>query len=98
MSHHSLAEYLDNFEQHGSECAYINRREYRSVRWTYAQVLNLARQFASELNRRAIAKGDRILLWGENSAEWVAVFLGCMLRGAVVVPMDDVASSDFALR
>jgi len=98
MSHHSLAEYLDNFERHGSECAYINRREYRSVRWTYAQVLKLARQFASELNRRAIAKGDRILLWGENSAEWVAVFLGCMLRGVEVVPMDDVASADFALR
>jgi long-chain acyl-CoA synthetase len=98
MPHHSLAEYLDNFERHSSECAYINRREYRSVRWTYGQVLKVARQFASELTRRSIAKGDHILLWGENSAEWVAVFLGCMLRGVVVVPMDDVASADFALR
>jgi long-chain acyl-CoA synthetase len=98
MPHLSLVEYLANFERYGSECAYINRRDYRNVRWTYAQVLKFARQLARELDQRAIGKGDRILLWGENSAEWVAIFLGCLLRGVIVVPMDDVASPEFALR
>lgn len=98
MAHCSLADYLENFERHGSECAYINRRGYRSSRWAYAQVLNLAFQFAGELQERAIAKSDRVLIWGENSAEWVAAFLGCMLRGVIVVPMDDIASPDFAQR
>lgn len=98
MPHLSLIEYLADFERHGSECAFINRRDYRNVRWTYAQVLNLARRFAGELERRAIRKGDRVLLWGENCAEWVAAFWGCVLRGVVVVPMDDVASPDFAGR
>ncbi|HEX6505675.1 MAG TPA: AMP-binding protein [Terriglobales bacterium] len=98
MPHLSLIEYLADFERHGSECAFINRRDYRNVRWTYAQVLNLARRFAGELEQRAIRKGDRVLLWGENCAEWVAAFWGCVLRGVVVVPMDDVASPDFAGR
>ncbi len=98
MPHLSLIEYLNDFERHGSECAYISRRDYRSVRWTYAQVLGLARRFARELDRQALRKGDRVLLWGENSAEWVAIFLGCILRGVVVVPMDDIATTELVER
>ena len=98
MEHRPLADYLDHFLQRGRETAYVQRRGYRTVRWSYRQVADLAFQFARELDVRAIAKGDRVLLWGPNSAEWVAVFLGCALRGVVVVPMDDVATPDFALR
>src|SRR5262249_18312824 len=58
----------------------------------------MAWDFARGLEERGIAKGDRGMLWGENSAEWVAAFFGCTLRGVVVVPMDEAASADFALR
>jgi len=94
----SLVEYLDRFAQWEQEAAYVQRRGYRTVRWSYRQIADLAFQFARELDARAIAKCDRILLWGPNSAEWVAAFLGCALRGVVVVPMDDVATPDFAMR
>ena len=76
----------------------MQRRGYRTVRWSYRKVAELAFQFARELDAREITKGDRVLLWGPNSAEWVAAFLGCAFRGVVVVPMDDVATPDFALR
>ena len=98
MERRSLVEYLDHFLQRGEETAYAQRRGYRTVRWSYRQVADTAFQFARELDARAIAKGDRVLLWAPNSAEWVAAFLGCTLRGVVVVPMDDVATPDFALR
>ena len=94
----SLLEYLDNFAGHGSECAYINRRNYRNVGWSYKQILDLAYHLAHELGQRGVRKGDRVVLWGENSGEWVATFFGCVLHGVVVVPMDDVAAADFALR
>jgi long-chain acyl-CoA synthetase len=94
----SLVDYLDHFLRRGQETAYVQRRGYRTVRWSYRQVGELAFQFARELDARGIAKGERVLLWGPNSAEWVAAFLGCTLRGVVVVPMDDVATRDFALR
>jgi len=94
----SLVEYLDRFLERGHETAYVQRRGYRTVRWSYRQVADLAFQFARELDARAITKGERVLLWGPNSAEWVAAFWGCALRGVVVVPMDDVATPDFALR
>ena len=40
----------------------------------------------------------QILLCGRNSAEWVAAFFGCILRGAVAVPMDQGATAEFAGR
>jgi long-chain acyl-CoA synthetase len=98
VQRHSLFDYLDRLLRGGHETAYVQRHGYRTVRWSYRQVADLAFQFARELDARAIAKGERVLLWGPNSAEWVAAFLGCALRGVVVVPMDDVATPDFALR
>ena len=98
MERRSVAEYLDNFLRYGRETAYAQRRGYRTVRWTYRKVAETAFQFARELESRGIGKGDRILIWGPNSAEWVAAFLGCVLRGVVVVPIDDIATPKFALR
>jgi len=94
----SLVEYLGHFLQGGQEPAYVQRRGYRTGRWSYRQVADTVFRVARELDARQITKGDRLLVWGPNSAEWVAVFLGCALRGVVVVPMDDVATPDFALR
>lgn len=95
----SIAEFfLEHFRAHAAECAYAQRRGYRTERITYGQVLDWALGFAHELDRHGIKKGDRILLWGENSAEWAATFFGCALRSVVVVPMDDGASPDFVHR
>lgn len=95
----SIADFfLENFQAHTNECAYRQRRGYRTESFTYGEVLRMARAVAAELDRRSIAKGDRVMLWAENSAEWAAAFFGCALRGVVAVPMDDGASVDFALR
>src|SRR5271165_3655654 len=98
MERRSLVEYLPDYLRHGQEIAYVQRSGYRTVRWSYRQVAHTAFQFARELEGRGIDKADRVLLWGPNSAEWVVVFLGCALRGAVVVPIDEAATPDFALR
>src|SRR5437879_12894819 len=88
MERHSLIEYVENFRRHGFECAYVDHRGYRSGRWSYGQIAEMASQFARELEKRGIGKGDRVLIWGRNCAEWVAGFFGCALRGAVIVPME----------
>jgi long-chain acyl-CoA synthetase len=95
----SLAEFfLANFQAHRDERAYGQRRGYRMEWFTYGQVLEMASRSCRELEERKISKGDRVMLWGENCAEWVAAFFGCVLRGVVVVPMDDGASAEFAAR
>jgi long-chain acyl-CoA synthetase len=64
----------------------------------YTRLASLCRRFAAELDSREIKKGDRVLLWGENSAEWVAAFFGCVLRGVLPVPLDVTGTADFARR
>jgi long-chain acyl-CoA synthetase len=98
MERRALSEYLEDFLSHGSEWAYVQRRGYRTERRSYGQMAETVFQFARELEARGVTKGDRVLLWGENSAEWVAAFFACALRGAIAVPMDDAASVDFAGR
>ena len=73
-------------------------RGYRVQRWSYGDVLGNAYRFARELEERGIGKGDKVLIWGENCAEWVVAFFGCLLRGAIVVPIDKIAAPDFAQR
>ncbi len=95
----SLAEFfLANFQAHRDERAYGQRRGYRMEWFTYGQVLEAAFSFCRELEARGIGKGDRVMLWGENCAEWIAAFFGCALGGVVVVPMDDGAAAEFAGR
>jgi long-chain acyl-CoA synthetase len=95
----SLAEFFRaHFQAYRDERAYGQRRGYRMEWFTYGQVMEMAFRFRRELEAHGIGKGDRVMLWGENCAEWVAAFFGCALGGVVVVPMDDGASADFAAR
>src|SRR5947209_14645358 len=95
---HSLAEIAQLYLRFANETAFIHRRGYRTLRWSYRQTAELAFRFARELEKRGISKGERVLLWGENCPEWAAAFLGCMLRGVVAVPMDKIAAPDFMQR
>lgn len=94
----SLADLIGLYKKFSDEPAFVYHRGYRTPRWTYRQTAELAFRFARELERRNIAKGDRVMLWGHNCPEWVAAFLGCMQRGAVAVPMDRIAAPDFMQR
>src|SRR5882672_3863773 len=94
----TLADYAQIHLRFGKETAFVSHRGFRTLRWSYRQVGELAFQFARELEARDISKGERVLLWGDNGAEWVGAFFGCMLRGAVAVPMDRIAAPDFAQR
>ena len=87
-----------DFECFRSDIAVIQKRGYRRETWTYGRLAAEAKNFATFLRERGVNTGDRVMLWAPNSAEWVAAFWGCLLRGAVAVPMDDGASVDFVSR
>lgn len=94
----NLADLVSLYRKFGDQPAFVYHRGYRTPRWTYRQTAELAFRFARELERRNISKGDRVMLWGHNSPEWVAAFIGCMLRGAVAVPMDKISAPGFMQR
>jgi long-chain acyl-CoA synthetase len=98
MSRDNLLSLFGEFARYKNDIAFVQRRGYRREAWTYGELADAARACAQELKQRGVRTGDRVLLWGPNSAEWTAVFWGCLLRGAVAVPMDDGATLDFAAR
>ena len=98
MPRESLLSLFGEFERYGNDAAFVQRRGYRREAWTYRRLAGGAVACALELKERCIRTGDRVLIWGPNSAEWAAAFWGCLLRGAIVVPMDDGATPDFARR
>jgi len=98
MEPRSLLAYFENAAKLGEECAYVVPRGYRWERWSYRRLAQAAYRFARELQSRQMGKGDAVLLWSPNCAEWVAAFWGCVLCGVIVVPVDDGASPDFAQR
>ena len=94
----SLVEFVNECDVRRSETAVSQRRGYRIERWTYGRILDDARRFARELESRGIGKGDAVPLWAESSAEWTIAFMGCILRGAVAVPIDPISTLEFVTR
>src|SRR5947207_10366894 len=96
--HLSLLDYLYENASRESDVAFSHRPRLRRKAWTYAQIARTAFQFARELESRGIGHGDRVLIWAQNSPGWVAAFYGIILRGAIVVPLDEQGSVDFVKR
>ncbi len=93
-----LASLVEEFRRHAGETAVVAHRGNRRYATTYGELAGIAGRFAAELVRRGVAPGERVALWGENSAEWIGVFFGCLLRGVIAVPLDAAGSSEFAAR
>src|SRR6266702_6655467 len=98
MPRENLLSLFGEFQRYGDDVAIVQHRGYRRESWTYNKLASKAVACALELKERGIRTGERALLWGPNSAEWMGAFWGCLLRGAVAVPMDDGATPEFASR
>ena len=98
MSRQSVLEYFQQDSRPHNETAVVFRRGYRMVRWSYSHLYRAGKNFAALARSHGVSKGDRVLIWGENSGEWIAAFLGCLFCGAVAVPMDAISDKAFARR
>ena len=93
-----LASLVEDFKRHGDQIAVVSRQGLRQEVTSYKTLASLAGRFANLLESRGIVKGDRVLIWGENGAPWIAAFFGCILRGVIPVPIDVAGSESFAHR
>jgi long-chain acyl-CoA synthetase len=98
MARESLVEFFSEYSRQKHEIAVVFFRGYRIERWTFGRIVEEACRFARELESREVGAGDAVLLWAENGPEWLVAFWGCVLRGAVVVPIDKISTVEFAER
>ena len=93
-----LATLVEDFGRNAKGTAIVTYRGNRRIASSYGDLVALANAFAAELMRRGLGPGERVVLWGQNSVEWVGAFFGCVMRGVIAVPLDAAGSSDFARR
>lgn len=93
-----LATLVEDFRKYGNDTAIVTYRGNRRIASSYAELAALADRFATLLMGRGIGAGERAALWGQNGAEWVGAFFGCVARGVICVPLDVAGSLDFAKR
>jgi len=95
MSRPNLIRLMELFAKVGGDAAVVQRRGYRREKRTYAELHADAIFWSFALGMKGVEAGDRVLLWGANSAEWVGCFWAIQLRGAIAVPMDAGANVEF---
>jgi len=66
---------------------------YLGEKFTYTRLRNLINRFATALNRLGVRKGDKVMLYITNSAQWVISFFAIQKIGAVVVPVAPIYTS-----
>ena len=98
MPRSNLISLFEGFSRFAGDVAVVQTRGYRRHSRTYAQLSSAALYWSRVLSAHRIETGDRVLLWGANSAEWVACFWAILLRGAVAVPMDPGANPELVQR
>jgi long-chain acyl-CoA synthetase len=55
---------------------------------SYGDLAQLTGSLAGRFARVGVAPGDRVVITGQNSVEWVLAFLACLEIGAVAVPLN----------
>jgi len=58
------------------------------VRWSFSRFGEECRKIARGLLAAGLVKGDRVVLWSENRPEWMATWMGSLLAGLCIVPVD----------
>jgi long-chain acyl-CoA synthetase len=66
---------------------------YLGETFTYRRLKNLIDRFATSLTQLGIKKGDKVMLYISNSAQWVIAFFSIQKIGATVVPVPPIYTS-----
>jgi len=80
----TIGDVLDLYHAHGDSEFIV----YEEDRCTYAGVIRAAETVAAALLSSGLQPGDRVALLMRNRAEWPVCFLGAMLAGGIVVPVN----------
>lgn len=93
MKKHTLAKlYTDSFHKNWNKLAFS---DFEGKDYTYKEIAEIIKSLHLFYQIMGIQKGDRIAIFGRNSANWGASFLSAISSGMVAVPvMPDFNESD----
>lgn len=70
---------------------------YMNHEWSYSEVKSLAESVSKYLLECGVQKGDRVVIFCDNSIHYIAAFFGVLRIGAVAVPVNPLKMMDSIL-
>ncbi len=78
-----------------SKRSFYFRDKYRTTSIRFDELHELGQKFAAYLQQNGIQKKDKVIIKAPNQYKWTAAFLGCILSGVILVPIDVKSSYGF---
>jgi long-chain acyl-CoA synthetase len=94
--HRNLVELLETAaSRFGAGAALVaHHQSGEQTTLSYRETRDRAARAGLMLAGRGVRPGDRVLLIGENSPDWVVAFFAILYAGAVAVPLDNMVSAE----
>jgi len=81
-------------EHHSKKFADLDAILYRTskqkdfTRWSFSRFGEECRRIARGLLAAGLVKGDSVVIWSENRPQWMSVWMGTVIAGISIVPVD----------
>jgi long-chain acyl-CoA synthetase len=88
MKYNNFGDFVDSFNGYQNRTAITIKPFLKTNKQTYGQLQLQIYKTANYLTGKGVHKGERIMVVAQNCPQWIELFLGCQLIGAVLVPVD----------
>lgn len=93
-SEQALFDLVDRLEDNASQAAVICMDESGQRIMQRGRLAEQAKQLAAGLVEHGLGRGDRVVLCGPASIDWMLITLAALRSGATVVPVDGLMETD----
>ena len=100
IPHQNFAQLVDQISREYADkdaILYRSGKQREFTRWSFSKFGEECRKIARGLLAAGLTKGDRVVLWAENRPEWMAVWMGTVIAGIYIVPVDFLATEQECL-
>ena len=89
---------LTSSTKYAERIAFIERKKYRRIIWTYQDLLTTTHRVANLLVSKGFQKGDFLILCAPNSPLWTTIYFACAGLGIIIVPIDNNSKGSFVTK
>ncbi|MDR1585907.1 MAG: long-chain fatty acid--CoA ligase, partial [Treponema sp.] len=95
IPHQNFIAWLEAIEKDWADrdaILYRSGKQREFTRWSFGRFAGECRRIGRGLLAAGLERGDRVVLWAENRPEWMAVWMGSLIAGLSIVPVDFLIS------
>jgi len=92
-----MLEYISSEYSSKDAILFRSGKQQEFTRWSFSKFGDECRRIARGLLAAGLKKGDRVVIWAENRPEWMSVWMGTVIAGIYIVPIDFLSSEQECL-